>query len=46
MFGIENSEWGVWGGCSLTAGKPDNNKNSHKTKQDWDTVRSVINGTR
>jgi hypothetical protein len=40
--GIENSEWGVWGGLYLVAGKPDKNRNSHKTAEDWKEVREVI----
>ena len=30
--GMENSEWGVWGGMYLVSGKPDRNRNSHKTE--------------
>jgi WhiB family redox-sensing transcriptional regulator len=44
MYAVENSEWGVWGGCYLVAGKPEPNKNSHKDKEDWDTVRGTISG--
>lgn len=31
--GLDNSEWGVWGGWYLTSGKVDENKNSHKTDE-------------
>jgi hypothetical protein len=44
MYGMENSEWGVWGGVFLTAGKNDNNKNSHKSKDDWENIRAVLGG--
>jgi hypothetical protein len=40
--GIENSEWGVWGGVYLTAGKPDQNRNSHKSQEDWEIIREAI----
>lgn len=33
MQGMDNGEWGVWGGIYLTSGKPDDNKNSHKTDE-------------
>jgi len=31
--GVDNSEWGVWGGVFLTSGKTDKTKNSHKTPE-------------
>jgi hypothetical protein len=40
--GVENNEWGVWGGVFLTAGKPDQNKNSHKTPEVWEQIREGI----
>lgn len=40
--GMENSEWGVWGGIYLTSGKPDNNRNSHKTPEVWQQIRERI----
>lgn len=30
--GIDNDEWGVWGGIYLVSGKPDKNRNAHKTE--------------
>lgn len=40
--GVSNSEWGVWGGVFLTSGKPDSNRNSHKTQEVWEEVRGRI----
>lgn len=31
--GMENGDYGCWGGFYLTAGKPDPNRNAHKTKE-------------
>lgn len=42
--GVDNSEWGVWGGIYLTSGKSDDNKNSHKTQEVWEEVRERISG--
>ena len=42
--GIENGEWGVWGGIYLTSGKQDKNRNSHKTQEVWDQIREKISG--
>ncbi len=42
--GMENSEWGVWGGIYLVSGKPDNNRNSHKTQDIWDSIRERVSG--
>jgi len=42
LMGVENNEWGVWGGIYLTSGKPDKNKNSHKTKDIWDAIRERL----
>lgn len=33
--GIDNEEWGVWGGVYLVRGKIDKSKNLHKTKDIW-----------
>jgi len=36
---------GVWGGVYWNgAGKPDKNKNSHKTDEDWDNIRNRLTG--
>lgn len=43
--GVENGEWGVWGGIYLTSGKPDQNKNSHKTPEVWAALRERIGDT-
>lgn len=40
--GIENNEWGCWGGIFLANGKVDNNKNSHKTDEVWQEIREGI----
>lgn len=40
--GIENNEWGVWGGVFLSSGKVDENKNSHKTDEVWQQIRDGI----
>lgn len=37
--GIENNEYGVWGGIYLSAGSIDKMKNVHKTKDVWKMVR-------
>lgn len=42
--GTENGEWGVWGGVYLTSGKPDHNKNSHKTPEVWKAIKERISG--
>ena len=42
QFGIENGEWGVWGGIYLTSGKMDENKNAHKTPEVWQAIRERI----
>lgn len=40
--GMENSEWGVWGGIYLVSGRLDNNRNSHKTQDVWNAIRERI----
>lgn len=42
--GTDNSEYGVWGGIYLTAGKPDKNKNAHKEQDVWERIRERISG--
>lgn len=42
--GIDNNEWGVWGGIYLTSGKQDKNRNSHKTPEVWEQIRERISG--
>lgn len=39
----QNGEYGVWGGVYWNgAGKPDKNKNSHKTDEVWDEIRAKV----
>lgn len=40
--GIENGEWGVWGGVYLSAGRVDEGKNGHKTEDIWREIREGI----
>lgn len=40
--GMDNSEWGTWGGIYLTSGKPDKNRNAHKTPEVWEEIRKRI----
>lgn len=41
-IGVENSEWGVWGGVFLVSGKADPNRNDHKTPEVWEDIRGAI----
>lgn len=36
--GIENNEYGVWGGVYLNSGSTDKMRNAHKTKEIWKQV--------
>lgn len=38
----ENGEWGVWAATYLTSGKPDKNRNSHKTEDVWNQIKERI----
>jgi hypothetical protein len=38
--GIEQSEYGVWGGVFLSSGLVDKMKNTHKTKEVWKQLRA------
>lgn len=42
--GVENGEWGVWGGVYLTSGRTDDGKNTHKTPEVWNQIKEKING--
>lgn len=42
QVGVENNEWGCWGGVFLVSGKPDDNKNAHKTPDIWEKIREGI----
>lgn len=37
--GVENTEYGVWGGVYLSSGSIDKMKNIHKTKDIWKQIR-------
>ena len=40
--GIENNEWGCWGGVFLTNGRIDMAKNAHKTQDIWEQIKEGI----
>lgn len=41
--GKQNGEYGVWGGVYWNgSGKPDKNKNSHKTQEVWDEIAKKV----
>lgn len=40
--GIDNSEWGVWGGIYLVAGKKDDNKNKYKSADTWRRIQERL----
>lgn len=41
--GGTNGEYGVWGGVYWNgSGKPDKNKNSHKTQEIWDEIHRKV----
>lgn len=42
-YATETKQSGVWGGVYLTAGKPDKDKNIHKTKSIWNQIEGRIN---
>lgn len=42
QWGIENSEWGVWGGIYLTSGKKDDNKNKYKDTNTWKRIQERL----
>lgn len=42
--GIENKEYGLWGGVFLDNGKTDEPKNAHKSTETWNRIKeSLIN---
>lgn len=41
--GVENSEWGVWGGVFLSNGKADDKRNTHKSPEDWAEITGLMN---
>lgn len=40
--GIDNAEWGVWGGIYLVRGKVNKDRNAHKSKKVWDEIKERI----
>lgn len=42
--GVENQEYGLWGGVFLNNGKMDPARNSHKTDDIWAVIRSGVGG--
>lgn len=40
--GMDQGEWGVWGGIYLVSGKPDDARNSHKTEEVWERIRERL----
>lgn len=38
--GIENNEYGVWGGVYLSSGEIDKSRNIHKTKEIWKRLKA------
>jgi hypothetical protein len=42
LSGMENDEWGVWGGIYLMGGNKDRNRNSHKTEDIWEAIRERV----
>lgn len=41
--GVENKEYGLWGGVFLNNGKPHDTYNGHKTEDIWEAIRAGIN---
>lgn len=37
--GVENNEYGIWGGVYLNSGIVDKNKNLHKTPEVWKKIK-------
>lgn len=40
--GIENKEYGLWGGVYLNNGKIDQARNAHKTNDIWEAIKSGV----
>lgn len=38
--GLDNNEYGVWGGIFLTAGEVDKTRNIHKTEDVWKRIKA------
>lgn len=39
QIGVDNNEYGVWGGVYLNSGSVDTNKNEHKTPETWKRLK-------
>lgn len=42
--GVDNNEYGLWGGVFLNNGKTDKSRNAHKTDEVWEQIRGGIGG--
>lgn len=42
QYAVEHGETGCWGGVYLVGGKPDKNRNAHKTPEVWEEIRKRI----
>lgn len=42
--GVDNNEYGLWGGIFLNNGKPDKSRNAHKTEDIWEVIRGGLGG--
>ena len=40
--GMDNKEFGVWGGVFLVWGKPSKDRNKHKTIEVWNEIKHAI----
>lgn len=38
--GVENNEYGIWGGVYLNSGSIDKTRNLHKTKDTWEKLKN------
>jgi hypothetical protein len=38
--GVENNEYGVWGGIYLSSGLIDKTRNLHKTPESWEKIKN------
>jgi hypothetical protein len=42
MLGKDGKRWGIWGGVYLQDGEINAKMNSHKTEEDWDEWRNLV----
>jgi hypothetical protein len=40
--GVENQEYGLWGGVYLNNGKTDTARNAHKTEEVWEEIKKGL----